>query len=230
MGCRRLAGHFGYRSQPKRDSPVTACPHQDTQTAPQDGQRQHCWAPLTLRGLTSQQWHQLGRTQLGANAAMGTTAAGVGTHLWLPGLCLIVVAPLPTILTPMKAITMTTRHQTLWTYTAKKFIIISTVIFIMVYKSWRGASVTITVWTPTWCNPDQLDRPCYFLFNLLNLATPLLSYVVHLALLFFVLLLLLPCYLYDAILIHTLGYPLYTISTSLSTVMYINHHVFIVEP
>ena len=23
MGCRRPAGHFGYRSQPKRDSPVT---------------------------------------------------------------------------------------------------------------------------------------------------------------------------------------------------------------
>ena len=48
-----------------------------------------------------------------------------------------------------------------------------------------------------------------FLFNLLNLATPLLSYVVHLVLLSFVLLLSLPCYIYDAILILTLGYPLY---------------------
>ena len=49
-----------------------------------------------------------------------------------------------------------------------------------------------------------------FLFNLLNLATPLLSYVVHLVLLSFVLLSSLPCYKYDAVLILTLGYPLYT--------------------
>ena len=25
-------------------------------------------------------------------------------------------------------------------------------------------SVTITVWTPTLCKPDTLDRPCYFPF------------------------------------------------------------------
>ena len=48
-----------------------------------------------------------------------------------------------------------------------------------------------------------------FSFNLLNLAMPLLSYVVCLVLLSFVLLSSLPCYLYDAILILTLGYPLY---------------------
>ena len=66
------------------------------------------------------------------------------------------------------------------------------------------------VWTPTLCNPDELDRPCYFLFNPLNLATPLLSYAVHLVLLLLVLLSSLPCYVYDTILILTLGYPLYT--------------------
>ena len=49
-----------------------------------------------------------------------------------------------------------------------------------------------------------------FSSNLLNLATPLLSYVVHLVLLSFVLLSSLPCYLYDAILILTSGHPLYT--------------------
>ena len=39
---------------------------------------------------------------------------------------------------------------------------------------------------------------------------PLLSYAVHLVLLFFILLTSLPCYLYDAVLTLTLGYPLYT--------------------
>ena len=48
-----------------------------------------------------------------------------------------------------------------------------------------------------------------FSFNLLNLAMPLLSYAACLVLLSFVLLSSLPCYLYDAILILTLGYPLY---------------------
>ena len=48
-----------------------------------------------------------------------------------------------------------------------------------------------------------------FSFNLLNLAMPLLSYAVRLVLLLFVLLLPLPCYIYDAILIPTIGYPLY---------------------
>ena len=47
-------------------------------------------------------------------------------------------------------------------------------------------------------------------FNLLNLATPLLSYAVRLVLLFFVLLMSLLCYIYDATFILTLGYPLFT--------------------
>jgi hypothetical protein len=70
--------------------------------------------------------------------------------------------------------------------------------------------VTITVRTPTLCKPDTSDRPCYFSFNLLNLATPLLSYAVRLVLLIFVLFSSLPCYLYDAVLIPTLGYLLFT--------------------
>ena len=49
-----------------------------------------------------------------------------------------------------------------------------------------------------------------FLFILLNLAMPLLSYAVHLVLLFFVLLSSLPCYIHDAVLILTLGYHLFT--------------------
>jgi hypothetical protein len=57
-----------------------------------------------------------------------------------------------------------------------------------------------TVWTPTLCKPDTSDRPWYFLFNLLNLATPLTTYAVHLVLLIFVLLSSLSCYLYDAVL------------------------------
>ena len=44
-------------------------------------------------------------------------------------------------------------------------------------------------------------------FPLFNLTMPLLS---HLVLLIFVLLILLLCYIYDAILILTLGYPLFT--------------------
>ena len=40
-----------------------------------------------------------------------------------------------------------------------------------------------------------------FLFYILNLVMPILSYAVHLVL---------PCYIYDAILILTLGYPLFT--------------------
>jgi hypothetical protein len=40
--------------------------------------------------------------------------------------------------------------------------------------------------TPTLCKPDTSDRPCYFLFNLINLATPLTTYAVCLVLLIFV--------------------------------------------
>ena len=67
-----------------------------------------------------------------------------------------------------------------------------------------------TVRTPTLCIPDTSDRPGYFLFNLLNLATSLLSYAVCLVLLYLVLLSSLPCYAYDATLILILGYPLFT--------------------
>jgi hypothetical protein len=64
-----------------------------------------------------------------------------------------------------------------------------------------------TVWTPTLCKPDTSDRPYYFPFNLLNLATPLTTYAVHLVLLILVPLSSLLCYLYDAILILTFTDP-----------------------
>jgi hypothetical protein len=81
------------------------------------------------------------------------------------------------------------------------------------------------VQTPTLCKPDMSDRPHYFLFNLPNLATPLTTYVVCL-----VLLSLLPCYLYDAILILTSNILYSLIDTFLSVLRYISTHVFIVEP
>ena len=74
----------------------------------------------------------------------------------------------------------------------------------------KALAVTITVRTPTLCIPDTSDRPSYFFFNLLNLATPLLSYAVRLVLLYFVLLSSLSCYHYDVTLILTLGYRLFT--------------------
>jgi hypothetical protein len=87
-----------------------------------------------------------------------------------------------------------------------------------------------TVRTPTLCKPDTSDRPCYFLFNLLNLATPLTTYAVHLVLLIFVLLPSLPCYLYDAVLILTSDILYSLIDTFLSILRYISTHVFVVEP
>jgi hypothetical protein len=86
------------------------------------------------------------------------------------------------------------------------------------------------VWTPTLCKPDTSDRPYYFPFNLLNLAMPLTTYVVRLVLLIFVPLSLLPCYLYDAVLILTLDILYSLIDTFLSILRYISTHVFIVEP
>jgi hypothetical protein len=88
-----------------------------------------------------------------------------------------------------------------------------------------------TVRTPTLCKPDTSDRPLFvFSFNLLNLATPLLSYAVRLVLLIFVLLSSLPCYLYDAVLILTSDILYSLIDTFLSILRYINTHVFVVEP
>jgi hypothetical protein len=85
--------------------------------------------------------------------------------------------------------------------------------------------------TPTLCKPDTSDRPLYcFLFNLLNLATPLLSYAVRLVLLILVPLSLLLCYLYDAVLILTLDILYSLIDTFPSILRYINAHVFVVEP
>jgi hypothetical protein len=69
-----------------------------------------------------------------------------------------------------------------------------------------------------------------FLFNLLNLATPLLSYAVRLVLLTFVPLSSLPCYLYDAILILTSDILYSLIDMFLSILRYISTHVFVVEP
>jgi hypothetical protein len=87
-----------------------------------------------------------------------------------------------------------------------------------------------TVWTPTLCKPDTLDRPLLFSFNLLNLATPLLSYAVRLVLLILVLLSSLLCYLYDAILILTSDILYSLIDMFLSILRYISTHVFVVEP
>jgi hypothetical protein len=84
--------------------------------------------------------------------------------------------------------------------------------------------------TPTLCKPDTSDRPCHFLFNLLNLATPLTTYAVRLVLLIFVLLSSLPCYLYDTVLILTSDILYSLIDTFLSILRYINTHVFEVEP
>jgi hypothetical protein len=75
------------------------------------------------------------------------------------------------------------------------------------------------------------DRPYFvFSFNLLNLATPLLSYAVRLVLRLLVLLSSLPCYLYDAVLILTSDILYSLINTFLSILRYINTHVFVVEP
>jgi hypothetical protein len=87
-----------------------------------------------------------------------------------------------------------------------------------------------TVRTPTLCKPDTSDRPLLFSFNLLNLATPLLSYAVRLVLLIFVLLSSLSCYLYDAVLILTSDILYSLIDTFLSIFRYISTHVFVVEP
>jgi hypothetical protein len=87
-----------------------------------------------------------------------------------------------------------------------------------------------TVRTPTLCKPDTSDRPLLFSYNLLNLATPLLSYVVRLVLLIFVLLSSLPCYLYDAVLILTSDILYSLIDMFLSILRYISTHVFVVEP
>jgi hypothetical protein len=84
--------------------------------------------------------------------------------------------------------------------------------------------------TPTLCKPDTSDRPYCFLFNLLNLATPLLSYAVHLVLLTLVPLSSLPCYLYDAVLILTSDILYSLIDTFPSILRYISTHVFVVEP
>jgi hypothetical protein len=81
-----------------------------------------------------------------------------------------------------------------------------------------------------YANLIRRTGPYCFSFNLLNLATPLLSYAVRLVLLIFVLLSLLPCYLYDAVLILTLDILYSLIDTFLSIFRYISTHVFVVEP
>jgi hypothetical protein len=72
--------------------------------------------------------------------------------------------------------------------------------------------------------------PICFLFNLLNLATPLLSYAVRLVLLILVPRSSLPCYLYDAVLILTSDILYSLIDTFLSILRYISTHVFVVKP
>jgi hypothetical protein len=79
------------------------------------------------------------------------------------------------------------------------------------------------VQTPTLCKPDTSDRPYYFPFNLLNLATPLTTHAVRLVLLILVPLSSLPCYLYNAILILTSDILYSLINTFLSILRYIKH-------
>jgi hypothetical protein len=86
------------------------------------------------------------------------------------------------------------------------------------------------VQTPTLCKPDTSDRPYYFPFNLLNLATPLTIYAVRLVLLILVPFSSLPCYIYDAVLILTSDILYSLIDTFLSILRYISTHVFVVEP
>jgi hypothetical protein len=81
-----------------------------------------------------------------------------------------------------------------------------------------------------YANLIRRTGPYCFSFNLLNLATPLLSYAVRLVLLIVVLLSSLPCYLYDAVLILTSDILYSLIDTFLSILRYINTHVFVVEP
>ena len=77
--------------------------------------------PDVLRGLARRPRHQLGRAQLGPNAAMGTTAAATtGMTLRLPNLRPAVIAPSDTTREPTKAITTTTKHQTSRTYTVTR--------------------------------------------------------------------------------------------------------------
>jgi hypothetical protein len=81
-----------------------------------------------------------------------------------------------------------------------------------------------------YANLIRRTGPICFLFNLLNLATPLLSYAVCLVLLTLVPLSSLPCYLYDAVLILTSDILYSLIDTFLSILRYISTHVFVVKP
>jgi hypothetical protein len=81
-----------------------------------------------------------------------------------------------------------------------------------------------------YANLIRQTSPVIFPFNLLNLATPLTTYMVRLVLLILVPLSSLPCYLYDTVLILTSDILYSLINTFLSILRYINTHVFIVEP
>ena len=94
--------------------------HPDAQTPLRDGGQQHRHTPLPLQGLARRPRHQLGRTRLGTDAAMGTTTATTGMTLRLPRLRPAVIAPSDTTRKPTKAITTITKHQTSRTYTVTK--------------------------------------------------------------------------------------------------------------
>ena len=132
-----------------------ACLPQDAQMTAWDGWPECHRAPLILWGLACQHRCQLGRSRLGTCATMGTTAAAATSQvmLRLSSLHPTVIAALDTTHALTRVIMMTTKHQTSWTYMVKK----STITLINICHGiwiWRGASVTITVWTPTLCNPD----------------------------------------------------------------------------
>jgi hypothetical protein len=94
----------------------------------------------------------------------------------------------------------------------------------------RKSSVTTRYGLLHYANLIRRTGPYCFSFNLLNLATPLLSYAVRLVLPILVLLSSLPCYLYDAVLILTSDTLCSLIDTFLSILRYISTHVFVVEP
>ena len=114
--CRQWKGtRYDYRIPQGRTRP-----DQDAQAATRNGWQQCSWAAPPLQGFARQPRYQLGRAQLGTDAAMGRTAATTGMMLWLSNLHPTVIAPPDTTCEPTKAIMTTMKHQTLQTYMVTK--------------------------------------------------------------------------------------------------------------
>ena len=119
--CQRMRKRYDCQISQRRTRTSQDPPHPHW-----DVREELCQARRVLPWLAHLQ-HQLGRTQLGTHASMGQTAATTSTREQQLILLLATVITTPhTIPAPMRVIMTTTRPQTLWTYTVKKFIIIST--------------------------------------------------------------------------------------------------------